>query len=210
MRLLVAGLVIISVAWRCAGQSSTYIDVAKIVKDTKRGEKGEPTLGLLTQRNELIKRLIEIVDNGTNEPDVRITAALLLGHLRSSEASSILIQNLLLGPAYGHVRGFETACPLGYALSLIGSPARDGILDRLGAADNAQERKMLLEVLSRIEGYEVGQFLLAGRMRQSEGKQRDRLSESLKLFIEEWRHLLEQEEYNRKVNDRGQPLESKP
>jgi HEAT repeat protein len=95
--------------------------------------------------------------------DEQVVAIELLGVLRASEAGPLLVQNIRV-----RVRNFmmEEAVartivyPAAESLVSIGAPAVASIVARLGGEISDEERQLLTDALSRIEGRETAAYIL--------------------------------------------------
>jgi len=123
----------------------TEEEALKNVASTDREERNLAVAFLLAKRRERTKRLIEVIGNTspTDEEDAmpRAVAALLLGQMRASEASRVLVDAMVVEartrPVAVAVSPAARHRPFRRALSAIGKPAARALMRKIKTEDGA-------------------------------------------------------------------------
>lgn len=115
---------------------------------------------LAKKQSDSVKCLIEILQDETNANMKRIVAVRMLRILRAPEAVEPLIKWITLFPDIIDERTPEIVSPCVYALINIGKPAATAAIDHLTKENDEYRRKLLCEVLLKVEGNKTALFLL--------------------------------------------------
>lgn len=121
-------------------------------------------------RNDLLRDLILFVEN--TDPNMpgsdenlyarRLAAVVVLGNMRARQAVPMLIENLVtISPLFRSGDAFGQPSPCVEALVRIGKPASTACLGALATEEDLIRRKLLLQVVKRVETPDVAKFMLA-------------------------------------------------
>lgn len=155
---------------------------------------------LLRERSVLCKRLTALVADATRDEACRIQAARLLGELRLSEATDVLLDHIGLSSTVSFDRGWPTGYPCEHALLLISKPASREILRRLATdidlslkgkpvTKDTTDRfsrdvirvQAFCRVLNGVEGEKLAEHLLTTEMKKASGRHKQTLEILLRL-----------------------------
>jgi hypothetical protein len=155
---------------------------------TNRDLRVQTAIDLDTQRNELIKGLMAILD-GTNSPKVKVDAVIVLGEYRASDAVHVLVQHLEWddaargGFSNGRIRQEEFEekfIPVSIALEKIGMEAIPELLERTTQTDDTNILAKCVSICQRIEGQDVTQFRLHGLLdKETDSKKKERIQAAI-------------------------------
>jgi hypothetical protein len=168
-------------------------------------EIAEATEELIETRKQLIRQLIELIENEQNRqlrhPCVR-SAIYILGEMRALEAIDVLVEHIRypegivvdgliidVGPALlrgGGVSGIERICPAVPALIKIGHPCLGKVMTKLYSTEPSYEVDGCLAVLIGLRGIQAVKGDLNTRLdKETDQKKRERLETAIKRLLEE-------------------------
>jgi hypothetical protein len=149
--------IILMFALAAVSASSNALD--SIIASARAGNVNQFNKGageFLSQRKVIEDQLLEIFQNRQSGNLNKCAAVYYLGELRVSRAADILAQSITLKFDWGHYEVDGLPPFLGYpvvdALVKIGYPSIPATLRNLEESDDAQTRKLSLEVICKIEG----------------------------------------------------------
>jgi len=146
----------------------------------------EISMAFRKRKKASVKSLIAILRDVTLSKSTRIEAAIILGDLRASEAVDALIENLTLEPGLRaiNIKTGESLYLCYAALLRIGKPASRRAIILLRTENTRLRRTLLAGIVGRVEGRQVGKFLLQQEIAKARTpKERRNLQAGLKAFL---------------------------
>ena len=145
-----------------------------------------------TQREQVIKQLLKLLNAPNSSNNVKRYAAYYLGQLRAVEAIDCLAAQITLKPNFpvgGSLYVVESPWngePAVGALITIGTPSIPAAIRNLAESDNAKVRKLSLQVLVRIDGdRDISQLRVQKALKAEKDSQKQaRLQTALKSLSE--------------------------
>lgn len=134
----------------------------------------------------LVRKLVEIVEQGADNPDPynpALTAVELLGDLRAVGGVHVLIKHIdvYYSPRVAATRPGGSAC--GVALIQIGKPASITALSLLRNPGSDKRMALFVEVIKGVEGPEVARFLIEDAIKKEKSASgRENLQKALNLL----------------------------
>lgn len=178
--LFIITLLMIYPSGRAVGQEPRALKELK--RQLSTDERSAQLIGI---REELIKNLIQIVEEDKGDRSTRVRAVRTLGQFRAVEATQVLVRNIdRIMPEIIDAKTISTIFPCVPALIRIGKPASRAVLKELQKPMKKARRMALAVVLGGVEGRQVGRFMLQHEIAKSKTSQeRHNLQLGLKSFL---------------------------